>query len=50
MAIDDAALRAAADARQAWLDMLLLTTSLALAPCEWGACFVILWMRVAAGS
>lgn len=48
--MDDAALRAAAGARQAWLDMLLLTTSLALAPCEWGAHFVILWTRVADGS
>jgi hypothetical protein len=35
------ALRAAAIATEAWLDLLLLLTTMALAPYEWGARFAI---------
>jgi hypothetical protein len=42
---DERALRTAAEAAEAWLDVLLLTTMIALAPCEWSARFVIAWTR-----
>jgi len=43
---DDEALRVAVQATEAWLDLLLMATSMALAPYEWGGHLIIVCTRV----
>ncbi len=44
---DDDTSRGLAQATEAWLDIVLMATAIALAPCEWGARLVIVWSRTA---
>lgn len=43
---DDDALRCFGQATEAWLDVLLMTSEMALLPCEFCAQFVIAWSRL----
>ena len=46
----DDAFQAVAEATEAWLDVLLMTTAIALAPYEWGAYLVMGWTRTVGGD
>ncbi len=42
---DDEALRVAVQATEAWLDLVLMATSMVLAPYEWSGHFIIVCTR-----
>jgi hypothetical protein len=47
---DEPAISAVAQATEAWLDIVLTATALALAPYEWGAQVLIAWARLFDGD